>query len=212
MEYTEATLQALANLRDPGFFSWYLIPILVFVFYIYFTEIERKNWNVLYAGLAFWGLEWFLEILNALFLHFFGYSAVWTAPADSAFIITVGLNIEICMMFAFLGIVFAKVLPKDKKMKIMGIPNRWFFVAFNALLCVIIEIILNFWDALIWAYPWWSRKNPILIFLIGYCLYMIFSFWVHDMKSVKKKAAVVSTMFAIDIVCLIVFMGILKWI
>jgi hypothetical protein len=212
MDYTEATVQALANLRDPGFFSWYLIPILVFVFYIYFSEIERKNWNVLYAGLAFWGLEWFLEILNALFLHVFGHSAVWTAPADSAYLITVGLNIEICLMFAFLGIVFAKVLPKDKKMKIMGIPNRWFFVALNALLCVIIEIILNFWDALIWEYPWWNRKNPIVIFLIGYCLYMIFSFWVHDMKSVKKKAVVVSTMYAIDIVCLVVFMGILKWI
>ncbi len=212
MDYTEATVQALSNLRDPGFFSWYVIPILVLVFYIYFTEIERKNWNVLFAGLAFWGLEWFIEILNALFLHFFGHSAVWTAPASSAYLITVGLNIEICMMFAFMGIVFAKVLPKDKKMKIMGIPNRWFLAIFNAILCVIVEIVLNLWNALIWEYWWWNIYNPILIIIIGYSLYMFFSFWVYDMKSVKKKVAVVSTMYAIDIVCLVAFMGILKWI
>ena len=212
MEFTEATVQAMANLREPGFFSWYVIPILVLVFYIYFTEIEKKNWNVLFAGLAFWGLEWFIEILNALFLKAFGHSAVWTAPADSAYLITVGLNIEICMMFAFMGIVFAKALPKDKKMKIMGIPNRWFLAIFNAILCVIVEIILNLWNALIWEYWWWNIYNPILIIIIGYSLYMFFSFWVHDMKSVKKKVAVVSTMYAIDIVCLVVFMGILKWI
>jgi hypothetical protein len=41
---------------------------------------------------------------------------------------------------------------------------------------------------------------------------MFFSFWVYDMPSMKKKIAVVSTMYAIDAVCLIVFMGILGWI
>jgi len=210
--YTDATNLAIANLRNLDLFQWYLVPIYLLVFYIYFTEIEKKNWNVLMAGLAFWGLEWFLEILNALFLYVHGHSAIWTAPADSALIITVGLNIEITMMFAFMGIVFAKVLPKDKKMKILGIPNRIFLAFFNAILCVITEIILNLWDALIWVYPWWSINHwyrPILIVIF---VYLFFSFWVYDMPSMKKKVAVVSTMYAIDIVCLIVFMGILGWI
>jgi hypothetical protein len=210
--YTHATNVAIAHLRSLDNFSWYLVPIYLLVFYIYFTEIEKKNWNVLMAGLAFWGLEWFLEILNGLFLYVHGHSAVWTAPADSALIITVGLNIEITMMFAFMGIVFAKVLPKNKKMKIMGIPNRLFLVFLNAILCVITEIGLNRWGALVWEYSWWNWYNPILIILIGYSLYMFFSFWVHDMPSMKKKIAVVSTMYAIDIICLIVFMGILGWI
>ncbi len=131
---------------------------------------------------------------------------------NSAFVITVGLNIEICLMFAFMGIVFAKVLPKDKKMKIMGIPNRVFFAFSNAILCVIVEIILNRWNALIWQYWWWNWYNPILIIIIGYSLYMFFSFWVYDMPSMKKKITVVSSMYAVDIVCLILFMGILKWI
>jgi hypothetical protein len=30
-------------------------------------------------------------------------------------------------MFAVAGIAFAKMLPKDKKLKILGIPNRLFF-------------------------------------------------------------------------------------
>ena len=212
MGYTDATLQALSILRDPGYFEWYLIPFLAFVFYVYFAEVERKNWNVVLAGLAFYGLEWFLEILNALFLHFNEHSAVWTTPGNTAYLLLIGLTIEISMMFAVAGVIFAKILPKDKKIKIMGIPNRWFFVIANSVLCVFVEVILNFWNALIWEYPWWNWPNVWLIIIIGYSLYMIFSFWVHDMKSMKKKIAVVSTMYAIDVVCLILFMGVLKWI
>ncbi|MBN1883195.1 MAG: hypothetical protein JW885_13595 [Deltaproteobacteria bacterium] len=210
--YTEATNEAIAVLRSPDYFSWYLVPIFTIMLYIYFVEIERKNWNVLLAGLAFYGLEWFLEILNAIFLYVFGHSAVWTAPADSAYVITVGLNIEITFWFAFAGILFAKVLPKDKSMKILGINNRIFLAFLNAILCVIVEIVLNRWDALIWEYWWWNWKFPFIIILIGYSLYMFFTFWVHDMESMKKKIAVVGGMWGIVAVFLIVFMGILHWI
>ena len=210
--YTNETNQALYALRDTGHFEWYLVPFLAFVVYVYFAEIERKRWDLVMAGLAFYGLEWLFEILDALFLKVFGYSAIWTAPADSAFIITVGLNIEITMMFAVTGLIFAKVLPKDKKMKILGIPNRWFLAMCNAIFCVIIEIILNRWNALIWVYKWWNWYNPILIIIIGYSIYMFFAFWVHDMESMKKRIAVVSTLWGVVIACLIVFMGILKWI
>ena len=212
VDYTEATNNAIAALRDTGNFEWYLVPILAIVFYMYFTEIERKRWDIVMAGLAFYGLEWFLEILNAIFLKVHGTSAIWTAPADSAFLITVGLNIEISFWFAMAGIIFAKILPEDKKMKILGIPNRWFLAITNSILCVFVEIILNRWNALIWEYSWWNWYNPILIIIIGYSLYMFFSFWVYDMESMKKRIIVVSTMWSIVAVCLVVFMGILKWI
>ncbi len=52
---TEHTLQALAILRDPGQFKWYVIPLLAFVFYVYTIEAEKRNWPVIMAGLAFWG-------------------------------------------------------------------------------------------------------------------------------------------------------------
>ena len=98
--YTDATNQAIAILRDPHHFQWYLVPIFVAVFYIYFTEIEKKNWNVVLAGLAFWGVEWFFEILNALILAIHGTSALWTTPCvnastgvvNSAYNILVGLS------------------------------------------------------------------------------------------------------------------------
>ncbi len=210
--YTEATQQALTNLRNSHHFQWFLIPLLAFVIYVYFTEVERKNWNIIMAGLAFYSLEWFLEICNALFLHFNNHSAVWTTPNNSAYIPLIGLTIEISMMFAVAGVAFAKILPKDKSVKILGLPNRWFFVIANSVLCVVIEIILNWWGVLVWEYWWWNWYNPILILIIGYSLYMMFSFWIHDMPSMKKKISIVAGVYAVDVVLLILFMGILKWI
>jgi hypothetical protein len=66
-------------------------------------------------------------------------------------------------------------------------------------------VILNFWGALVWEYRWWNWPNVWLIIIVGYSLYMIFSFWIHDMESMKRKVAIVSAMYAIDIVCLLVF-------
>lgn len=210
--YTEATQRALSLLRSPDHFQWTVVPLLAFVIYIYFVEVERKNWNVLLAGLAFYGLEWFLEIANALVLHFTRYSAVWTAPGGTAYLITVGLNIEISFMFAVAGIAYAKALPKDRSLRILGIPNRWFFVVVNSLFCVLVEVILNFWGALVWSYSWWNWPNVWLIVLVGYMPYMIFSFWVHDTPSMRAKVTAVTAVWAVDAACLVVFLGVLKWI
>lgn len=67
---SEAAQQALAILRDPGQFKWYVIPLLAFVFYVYVIEVEKKNWSLVLAGLAFWGMDWFNEIWNSLVFHF----------------------------------------------------------------------------------------------------------------------------------------------
>lgn len=211
-DYTKASIQALNILRSPDFFQWYLIPLFAFVIYVYAVEIERKNWNIVLAGLAFYGLELFLEMLNALVLHFTHYSAVWTTPGNTAYLIFVGLTIEISMMFAVAGVAFAKLLPADKHAKILGLPNRWFFVIANSVFCVFVEVILNRWGVLVWAYGWWNWPNIWLIIIIGYSLYMIFSFWVHDMPSMKNKIAVVSTMYGIDFIMILVFLVGLKWI
>lgn len=209
---TDASLAALAKLRSPDYFQWYVIPLLAFVIYVYFAEIEKKNWNAVLAGLAFYGLEWFIELINGLVLHFTQHSAIWTAPADSAFLITVGLNIEITMMFAVAGVAFVKVLPEDKQAKILGINNRTFFALANSVFCVLIEIVLNRWNALIWEYWWWNWYNPILIIIFGYSLYMFFSFWVYDQPSRKKQLTAVGGMWAISAVSYLVFMGILGWV
>jgi hypothetical protein len=209
---TEFSLQALAVLRDANQFKWYVIPLLSIVFYIYTTEMEKKNWSLVLAGLAFWGMDWFNEIWNALVFHFTGYAPVWGAPGNTAFLILIGLNIEIMFMFAIAGIVWAKMLPPDRKTKILGIPNRAFIAVAGAIFCVIIEILLNAANALTWEYSWWSASTPWLIFLFGYLTFFVMAFWVFDMKTIKSKLITVGTIWGVVIVSLIVFIPILKWI
>jgi hypothetical protein len=209
---TDFAQQALSILRDGSQFQWYVIPLFAFVVYVYATEIERRNWDLVFAGLAFWGMDWFNEIWNALFFHFSGYAPVWGAPGKTAYLILIGLNIEICFMFAVAGVAYGKMLPKDKRMKILGLPNRLFFALANAAFCVFVEILLNAINALTWDYPWWSMRAPWLIFLFGYFHFFVVSYWVHDMKTIKSKAITVGSIMGFDALCLIVFGVILRWI
>jgi hypothetical protein len=203
--------QALSILRDGSQFKWYVIPLLAFVVYVYANEIERKNWNLVFAGLAYWGMDWFNEIWNSLFFYFNGYAPVWGAPGNTAYLILIGLNIEICFMFAVAGIVYAKMLPTDKKMKILGIPNRLFFAIAGTLFSVFIEVLLNAIGALTWEHAWWNTRAPWLIFLIGYLHFFLVSFWVYDMQTIRKKILTIGVIYSVDIIAIVIFGLILKW-
>jgi hypothetical protein len=209
---TDAAFEALSILRDGSQFQWYVIPLFALVIYVYAVEIERKNWNLVFAGLAFWGMDWFNEIWNALVFHFTQSAPVWGAPADTAFLILIGLNIEICFMFSIAGIAFGKMLPADRSARILGLPNRVVLAVFGSAFCVFVEVLLNAVNALTWDYAWWSARAPWLIFLIGYLPFLTVSFWVHDMKTLKSKITAVGVIAAVDIGSLIVFGGILGWI
>jgi hypothetical protein len=209
---TDASQAALAILRDGSQFQWYVIPLLAILFYIYGIEIEKRNWNGVFAGLAFWGMDWFNEIWNSLVFHFTQYAAVWAAPGKTAYLILIGLNIEICFMFAIAGVVMSKLLLPDKRTRILGIPNRLFVSVTGSIFCVVVEIFLNAVDALTWDYSWWNATAPLLIFLFGYLHFFLVAFWVYDMPSLKRKAGTVGAIFAFDAVCLVLFGGILCWI
>jgi len=208
----ESAKQALAQLRDTSNFSWYIIPIFIFVFYVYAVEVEKKNWNVLFAGLAFWGMDVFNEIWNGLVFHFTEFAPVWGTPTKSAFEIFIGLNIEISLMFLVAGIACAKMLPKDKKAKILGIPNRLFLAVFNSILFVLVECLLNNIGVLTWEYWWWQPNFPFVLFLIGYMPFLVACYWVHDMDTVKKKIIAVGTIFSVDAIAIILFSCIPRWI
>jgi hypothetical protein len=209
---TEAALEASKILRDGSVFQWYVIPLFALVAYVYAVEIERKNWNLVFAGLAFWGMDWFNEIWNSLVFHFTQYAPVWGAPGKTAYLILIGLNIEITFMFAISGIIFSKTLPADPRTKVLGLPNRLFFAITGSVFCVFVEILLNLLDALTWDYTWWNVRAPWLIFLFGYFPFFLVAFWVHDMQRVQKKIATVGSILAFDAACLIVFGWVLKWI
>lgn len=209
---SDSALRALSILRQGNNFQWYVIPLLSFVFYVYTVEAEKRNWSLILAGLAFWGADWFNEIVNGLVLRGTGFAPIWGEPGPTAYLILVGLNIETAFMFAVAGIVWTKMLLPNKADKILGIPNRWFIAIAGSAFSVFVEYFLNAAGALTWEWPWWNRGAPLLIFLFGYLTFFIVAFWVFDMKSMKQKVQTVSALWAVDIVSLIVFAGFLKWI
>ena len=209
---SDFALEALSRLRDGSNFQWYVIPLLAFVFYVYTVEAEKRNWNLVLAGLAFWGAGWLNEIINGLVLRGTGYAPIWGEPGPTAYLILVGLNIETMFMFAVAGIIWTKMLHPDKNFKYLGIPNRWAVATGGTIFSVFVEYLLNSVNALTWDYAWWNRGAPWLILIFGYLWFFVFAFWVFDMKEFKQKIQVVGTLWAVDIIALIVFAGFLKWI
>ena len=209
---TDFAQQALHNLRDGGHFQWYVIPLLAIVVYIYNSEIYERRWNLVFAGLAFWGADWINEIVNSIFFHINGRAPFWGAPGSTAFLILIGLNIEIMFMFSIAGIAWSKILLPDPKTKILGIPNRIFIAVAGSVFCVIVEIWLNQINALTWDWPWWDANTPWLIFVFGYLWFFLIAFWVHDMKDIKKQAVVVGVLWAIVALLILIFGVILGWI
>jgi hypothetical protein len=209
---TPAARDALSILRDTSQFQWYVIPLLAFVAYVYAREVEVQNWKAIFAGLAFWGMDWFNEIWNGLVLHFSGHAPVWGAPGRTAYLILVGLNIEICLTFAVAGVVFVKLLPPDRTARILGVPNRLFVALAGSAFCVFVEYLLNATGALTWDYAWWNRRAPWLIFLVGYLPFFLVAFRVYDMARPRRQALVVGLLLACDAACLGVFGALLGWI
>jgi hypothetical protein len=209
---TEFAQQALAILRDPARFQWYVIPLLAIVMFIYASEIRKGCRDAVFAGLAFWGADWINEILNSIFFHLNGHAPLWGAPGGTAYLILIGLNIEIMFMFAIAGIAWAKMLPVDPAAKILGVPNRWFIALAGSAFCVFVEILLNRIDALTWDWPWWSATAPWLIFVFGYLWFFLAAFWVHDMKDARRQARTVAVLWGIAAALALVFGVGLRWI
>jgi hypothetical protein len=207
-----SAIDALSRLRVGTNFQWYVIPLLAFVFYVYTVEVEKRNWNLVLAGLAFWGADWLNEIVNGLVLRFTHYAPIWAEPGPTAYLILVGLNIETMFMFAVAGLIWTKMLHPDKNFNYLGIPNRWAVAIGGSLFSVFVEYLLNSVNALTWDYPWWNRWMPLPIFLFGYLWFFLFAFWVYDMTDFRRKLQAVGALWAVDMLGLIVFAGILKWI
>jgi len=207
LNHPEATTQALNILRSGSVFQWYVITLLLLVLYVYANEFQKRNYNVIAGGLALYMVHWFVEIINALIQHFSGH-ALWTVPAGTAFEIMVGVGIEISLMFSIAGIVVCKVLPKDPKMKILGINNRLFFSVLNAAFASILEIFLVKTPGFVWVYGWWGAFT---VFITVYIPFFAAACYVHDWQPRAQKLFI-GSLFAVNTVALIVFAGVLRWI
>ncbi len=207
MNHPEATQQALAMLRSGAYFQWYVIPLLAFAVYIYFNEIANKNWRGIAAGLSLYMVHWFVEIVNGLIQHFSGH-ALWTVPTGTAFLILVGVGIELSLMFSVSGLIFSKILPEDPKMKILGINNRLLIAVVNAAFYSIFEIFLVKTPTFVWVYPWWGA---LPVFITVYIPFWVVAMYCYDWPP-KVQKAVIGSMFAVNAISVIVFAGFLKWI
>jgi hypothetical protein len=207
MNNPEATQLALSILRTGDNFQWYVITFLALVVYVYFNEISKGNWKGIAAGLALYSVHWFYEILNALIQHFSGH-ALWTVPTGTAFLLLVGVGIELSFMFSIAGLVMSKVLPADPKLKLLGINNRLLFAIGNAAFFSVVEIFLAKTPTFVWVYPWWGAFP---VFVTVYIPFFLAAFYCYDWKP-KTQITFIGTVAAIDALMMFVFAGILKWI
>src|SRR5438128_12021778 len=209
---TDSTLKAEHLVRDPSLFKWYAVALLAFVVYAYANEVERGRFDIIAAGLAVWIADWFNEIVNALVLQATDRAPLWASTGPTAYQFLVGLNVEISFMFALAGIVYAKLLPADRGVRIMGIPNRLAIALSLSLVSVAVEVFLHAAGVFHWEYWWWNVPNVTLIVLLGYATFFGAAAWVHDMRERSKQLAVVGTLAVIDAALIVTFGPILGWI
>jgi len=203
----EVTRAALAILRSGDLFQWYVVTLLALVVYVYANEISKRNWKPVAAGLALYMVHWFVEIVNALIQHFSGH-ALWTVPGGTAFLILVGVGVEISLMFAVAGLALSKLLPQDPQKKILGVNNRLFFAVTNAAIFAIAEILLVKTPVFVWVYPWWGATP---VFIAVYIPFFLVSFYCHDWRP-RVQRIVLGSMALVNAAMLIVFAGVLRWI
>lgn len=177
--------------RSTENFNWTFIFILAVVFYVYWSEIKKKNYEAISAGLALYGVHWLYEICNAVIGHFAGYP-LWTVSNKSTtFILLIGVCWELSMMFSLSGIISYKMIPDDRNKKILGLDNRLATAIGMALLFALFESFLAGTSnhSFIWVYKWWG---VIPVFITTYVPFFLASNFVPFMAPKKRKIFLIS--------------------
>jgi hypothetical protein len=208
---TEAAREALEILRDGANFQWSTVTLLGLVVYVYAVEVERQRWEIILAGLGFWLMDWFNELVNSAIFFATDRAPLWTVTGDTSFLILIGLNIEISMLFLIAGIAFVKSLPADTKQRILGVPNRLFLVFAFSAFAVIVELFLESTGYFTWEYWWWNKPFVPLIVIFGYMTFFAIAAWIYDMgENRRRQFTVLGSLAAIDI-ALAVGLGLAGW-
>ena len=160
---------ALQNVRKgKKTFQWHIVTLLACVVYIYGRIAADSNWKLLLMCFAYWAIETIFEQLNALVYYFTKKAPLWCTPGhNSAYVIYIGLNIEITFMFGIAAAVCGLTLPANHADTFLWLPlNVWIPLGIGVF-CLFVETLLNKMDALTWYWPIWNRKM-LLFCLIGY--------------------------------------------
>jgi hypothetical protein len=182
------------------------------VLYVYAQEAERRRYDVIFAGLAFWLADWINEIANSLILHFTDRAALWTVTGDTSYLILIGLTIEISFMFAVSGVIYVKTLPADRGLRILGMPNRLAIGLAFSLFATGVEVLLHETGYFHWEYWFWNVPFVLPIVVFGYLWFFLVSAYVYDLRDVRRQARVVGWMAAVVAASIVLFGPILEWI
>ena len=180
------------RVRSTENFNWTFIFILAVVFYVYWSEIHKKNWKVVQAGLALYGVHWLYEIANAIIAKASGYP-LWSVSNESTtFILLIGVSWELSMMFSLAGIISYKMLPQDTSTHYFsrnghkGIDCKLVGALSMALLFALFESFLAGTSnhSFIWVYKWWG---VIPVFITTYIPFFLAANYVPTMKPKTRK-------------------------
>jgi hypothetical protein len=189
---TDAAREALEILRDGETFEWSTVTLLGLAMYVYAVEVERRRWDIVLAGLAFWLMDWFNELVNSAIFHASHRAPLWTVTGDTSFLILIGLNIEICLLFLIAGIVFVKQLPPAG----YRLP---LVIAFSTV-CVVVELFLEWTGYFTWEYWWWNTATFPVIVVFGYMTFFGIAAWVYDMgDNHRRQLRVIGALAAVDV-------------
>ena len=180
------------QVRSTANFNWTFIFILSVVFYVYWSEIHKKNTEAVFAGLALYGVHWLYEIVNAIIAYAFGYPLWAVSNQSTTFILLVGVCWELSMMFSLAGIISFKMMPQDRSKRYFskngkkGISCKLVVALEMALLFALVESFLAGTSnhSFIWVYKWWG---VIPVFITTYIPFFLASNYVPDMAPEKRK-------------------------
>ena len=188
--------------RSTENFNWTFIFILAVVFYVYWSEIQKKNYEAVYAGLALYGVHWLYEIANAVIARIFGYPLWTVSNASTTFILLIGVSWELSMMFSLAGIISYKMLPEDRSKKILGMDCRLAGALSMALLFALFESFLagTSNNSFIWVYKWWG---VIPVFVTTYIPFFLASNYIPFMDPKKRKWVLIGIWGAVALLLIV---------
>ena len=184
--------------RDTHNFNWTFIFILAVVFYVYWSEIHKKNYEAVFAGLALYGVHWLYEIMNAIIGKASGYPLWAVSNESTTFILLIGVSWELSMMFSLAGIISFKMMPQDRTKRYFTFGGKWKGISCKLVVAIEMSLLFALFESFLagtsnhsflWAYPLWG---VLPVFITTYVPFFLASNYVPDMKPKVRKIFLIS--------------------
>jgi hypothetical protein len=145
--------------------------------------------------------KWYAVALLAFVI----YAPLWASTGPTAYQFLVGLNVEISFMFALAGVVYVKLLPADRRARVLGMPGRLAVALGLSIVSVAVELFLHASGTFHWHYWWWNTPFVPLIVVFGYLWFYLFAAWVYDAPDPRTRWRRVGALAALDVAMGLVF-------